>query len=60
MLDAPYDEANAAAIDFEIVNQFARILRLQARILDADGDHQEATLLRARAARTVRHVTTVQ
>ena len=49
-------EASALTIEYQVVRQFARLLRLQARMLDADGDHQEAAALRSRAARSERAV----
>jgi len=52
-----YDETTAATIDYQVVKQFARMLRLQARLLDSDGDHSEAAALRARAIRSERSVT---
>ena len=55
-----YYPANQAAtpssIEYQVVRQFARLLRLQARMLDADGDHQEAKALRSRAAISERAV----
>lgn len=52
MSHLPYTEANAALIDFVVVRQFARYLRLQAKILEQDGDLGEAERLRGRAARS--------
>jgi len=52
----PYEDATAATIEYHVVRQFARLLRMQARMLDADGDHHEAAELRARAARSERAV----
>jgi len=52
MYYAAYDEGTAASIEYQVVRQFARLLRMQARMLDADGDHKEAAELRARAARS--------
>jgi|GEM_PF-4158582 len=49
-----YTECSAAAIDYQVVTQFARLLRLQAQILEEDGDKREAAALRARAARSER------
>ena len=49
-------EASASIVEYQVVRQFARLLRLQARMLDADGDHQEAAALRSRAARSARAV----
>ena len=49
-------EANAFNVEYQVVRQFARFLRLQARMLDAEGDHQEAAALRSRAARSERAV----
>ena len=51
-----YQEASASLVEYQVVRQFARLLRLQARMLDADGDHQEAAALRSRAARSERAV----
>lgn len=51
-----YDERSAAAIDYAVVTQFARFLRLQARMLDEDGDHRQAALLRRRATVSERAV----
>lgn len=56
MYYAPYEEAATATIEYHVVRQFARLLRLQARMLDDDGDHNEAAALRARAARSERAV----
>ncbi len=49
-------EACPSTIEYQVVRQFARLLRLQARMLDADGDHREAAALRYRAARSERAV----
>jgi hypothetical protein len=51
-----YDQTTAASIEYHVVRQFARLLRLQARMLDDEGDHKEAAALRARAARSERAV----
>ncbi len=51
-----YDQSTATAIEYQVVRQFARLLRLQARMLEDDGDHKEATQLRFRAARSERAV----
>jgi hypothetical protein len=51
-----YDPTTAAVIEYQVVRQFARLLRLQARMLDSDGDHKEAAQLRCRAARSERAV----
>ena len=51
-----YDQTTASEIEYHVVRQFARLLRLQARMLDADGDHKEAAQLRCRAARSERAV----
>jgi hypothetical protein len=51
-----YEEGTAASIDYQVVRQFARMLRLQAVMLEGDGDHQAASALRARAARSERSV----
>ena len=51
-----YQEATPSSIEYQVVRQFARLLRLQARMLDADGDHQEAKALRSRAASSERAV----
>lgn len=51
-----YDQTDTAAVECQVVHQFARLLRLQARMLDADGDHKEAAELRSRAARSERAV----
>ncbi len=50
------NQTNTADVESEVVRQFARLLRLQARMLDADGDHKEAADLRYRAARSERAV----
>jgi len=51
-----YDECSAAEIEFTVVRQFARLLRIQAGMLERDGDIQEAAALRQRAARSERAV----
>ena len=51
-----YDEGSAAEIEFTVVRQFARLLRIQAGMLERDGDFQEAAALRRRAARSERAV----
>ncbi|CAK0747766.1 hypothetical protein CCP1ISM_2900002 [Azospirillaceae bacterium] len=51
-----YDETTAATIDYQVVRQFARMLRLQARLLDNDGNHVDAEALRTRATRSERSV----
>lgn len=48
------EDDSALMVEFQVVRQFARMLRLQARLLDAEGDHEEATLLRVRASRSER------
>ncbi|HYD31169.1 MAG TPA: hypothetical protein VEB64_09990 [Azospirillaceae bacterium] len=43
-------------IEYDVVRQFARILRLQANMLERDGDTLAAHALRQRAARSLRAV----
>jgi hypothetical protein len=54
MSQGAYSEMTALAIDFQVVRQFARLLRKQARMLEADGDVGEAATLRDHAARSER------
>ncbi len=59
MTDAFYSKSTASLIDFQVVRQFARLLRLQARILENEGQAEEAAALRARASHSERSVMVV-